>query len=222
VVGEHVTWALGVARDVGIVRRDVQPQNLLIGTFGQIKVCDFGSTALTRDGAGRTDDTVRYRPICVGDHRRVAHDNHGSPGVSEGPQLLHHEAFVPRVESGCGLIEDQQIGPAQQFQGNVDTLAPPARQVCNLLFCMFVEVQLTEHDRNPGISFSLAGVGRETQPSCMAQRRAGSQQRVQDVFLRYEADAMPHLAKVAIQVQAVEPHRAGRCGASAGDCAEQG
>ena len=53
-VGQHVTQALGAAHEVGIVHRDVKPHNLLVGSFGQVKVADFGIAALNREAGLRT------------------------------------------------------------------------------------------------------------------------------------------------------------------------
>lgn len=57
-----VTRALGDAHALGIVHRDIKPHNVMVGQFGQCKVCDFGIAAVLKD-TGFTDRTssLSYR-----------------------------------------------------------------------------------------------------------------------------------------------------------------
>ena len=57
-----IARALADAHSLGIVHRDVKPHNVMIGQFGQCKVCDFGIAAVLKNAA-YTDRTsaLSYR-----------------------------------------------------------------------------------------------------------------------------------------------------------------
>ena len=64
----------------------------------------------------------------VGLFEVVGGDQHGGPGRG---QVLHGRPGPPAglgVQAGGGLVQEQQLGPADDAQGDVDPAAPAARQ----------------------------------------------------------------------------------------------
>lgn len=50
-IGLQVSRALESTHAIGIVHRDIKPHNVMIGQFGQCKVCDFGIAAVMKDSS---------------------------------------------------------------------------------------------------------------------------------------------------------------------------
>ena len=147
-IGEHVTQALSVAHGLGIVHRDVKPHNLLIGAFGQIKVCDFGIAALTRDSVGRTQTQAMTLAYASPEELDGA-DEIGPPAdvYSFGATFLHlatgrRPTFRDRVDSGSlEALADAERSPTMTavFRGLGSALSrdPGSRPTMSDLSALF-------------------------------------------------------------------------------------
>lgn len=122
-VGQQMSQALMAAHQVGMVHRDVKPHNVLVGQFGQVKVCDFGIAALAR-GAGLQTQT---QALTLGYASPEALDGDAPVGppadvFSFGATMVHlMTGKKPSMQDrlGGGKLELQTADPAL---GSVVTL----------------------------------------------------------------------------------------------------
>ncbi|MCA9571739.1 MAG: serine/threonine protein kinase, partial [Myxococcales bacterium] len=60
---EEVAQALGYAHEQGVAHRDVKPENLMVGRFGDVRVMDFGVAMDLRTPEDELDDAVVGTPL---------------------------------------------------------------------------------------------------------------------------------------------------------------
>ena len=126
----------GVHRQAGVVKRGVER--------GEVVCLDDGPRLGQQLGAG----ALRLDPSAADDHhpvgdgldlgQQVGGEQHGAAAVGEVAQQAPHPAHAFRIEAVGGLVEDQDLGVAEQRVGEAEALAhaervladtPPGRRV---------------------------------------------------------------------------------------------
>ncbi|MDQ3369682.1 MAG: serine/threonine protein kinase, partial [Myxococcota bacterium] len=131
-VGVALCDALAAAHEVGVIHRDLKPDNVMIGHDGRIVLTDFGIAAAARAGGGGLKGTPRYM---------APEQARGEP-ASPGSDLY-----------ALGVVLQELITGVPAFTGNVAAILDAKQRIEQLelpeLDPRFVEVITRATSRDP-------------------------------------------------------------------------
>lgn len=107
----HVATALRDAHAGGIVHRDIKPLNVLIGTIGQSKVCDFGIAALART------DTFRDRTSALSYRYASPEELDDLPTVGPPADIYSLGVTIRHLMTSSAVISTNPAEPASWIAG---------------------------------------------------------------------------------------------------------
>jgi eukaryotic-like serine/threonine-protein kinase len=109
-IGRGIARGLGRAHEVGVVHRDLKPDNVMIGSEGDVKILDFGIAKFDDPPTARPLDTAT--PFVTEDGRVL-----GTPGYM-APEQAKGQTVDPRADIfALGVILYQMITGRMPFAG---------------------------------------------------------------------------------------------------------
>ena len=124
--------------------------------------------------------------------------------MSQGGQQVHDITVQLGVQSGGGLVEEQQAGACQQLDGGGDPLALASGELLDPLVHMRGQVEVLQDLSDALAPFGLGDVLGEAQLGRVLEGLADSEGGVNDVALGDHTDLVAHDRVVLVDVQPIE------------------
>ncbi len=118
---------------------------------------------------------------------RVSGEDYGAALVRQQSQHEHHPLVQPGIETGGGLVQEQDLRLVQQFARDRDALALPAAERLHQLALLFQQSHGGQDLLNPGVPGRRRRPAPESQPRLVPQCLGHGEISVDDVFLWHVA-----------------------------------
>ncbi|MBX9585438.1 MAG: serine/threonine protein kinase [Gemmataceae bacterium] len=111
-VFEAVCQAVGYAHAHGVVHRDLKPQNVMVGSFGEVQVMDWGLAKVLAGGGRQSPEPSDPEATTAPTEIRTLRDSDGS--FTQAGSVLGTPAYMP-PEQAAG--EAARVGPRSDVFG---------------------------------------------------------------------------------------------------------
>jgi eukaryotic-like serine/threonine-protein kinase len=182
---ERICEAVGFAHAHGILHRDLKPDNVMVGTFGEVMVMDWG-VARVPDEAPDADGTRMGTPGFM------APEQAGHAGrADERADVYALGAILSMLVTGDAPQPDAAL--AVQHLNRASSVAPPLRSICR---CAMAPAPA---DRYPTVARLADDVARFREDQAVSVHREGPVERARRFVRTYEMPILLVLAYILMR-----------------------